>query len=686
MDLRITAEQLKDCGVSDALADHLYEKINDVFAEYDQEDCWYVLTREILTPAVSFEVHLFVFRLLEAHWNPQWGAMPAWTPSLALQRSSNIASVMDALELNSFDQFYKLSVTDHETFWSVMVQRTGIVFRTDYKKILETPEGPTKPRWLTGARLNIADSCFSADPEATAVVLQRVGQINLERVSYGELEQLVNRVANGLVQAGFIQGESIAIDMTMTLESVAIYLGIVRAGCAVISIADSFSPTEIATRLRIGKASGIFTTDYIQRGTKKLPMYTKVTDAEAPRAIVLPCGDALEIELREGDLAWDEFLSEKTDFDSVGRDPGDASNILFSSGTTGDPKAIPWNQTTPIKAAADGYLHQDIQTADVVCWPTNLGWMMGPWLVYASLINGATMALFYDAPNTSDFCRFVQDAKVTVLGVVPSLVKAWRTNGAVEHLDWSGIKLFSSTGECSNATDMLFLMAQAGYKPVIEYCGGTEIGGGYLTGTVVQSAAPATFTTPALGLGMKILDEEEQEADAGEVFLVPPSIGLSLELLNKDHDQVYYEGSPRQESGFPLRRHGDQIERLPGGFYRALGRADDTMNLGGIKISSAEIERVFKEVDGIDETAAVAVPPPGGGPSQLVVFAVLSRQRPSEVLEKELRTALRTKLNPLFKIHGVVVRETLPRTASGKVMRRVLRQNYLENEATEEPD
>ena len=218
--------------------------------------------------------------------------------------------------------------------------------------------------------------------------------------------------------------------------------------------------------------------------------------------------------------------------------------------------------------------------------------MMGPWLIYASLINQASIGLYYGSPTTREFGQFVQDAGVNMLGVVPSLVKVWKTTNCIEGLKWDKIKLFSSTGECSNPQDMLFLMSLAEYRPIVEYCGGTEIGGGYLTATLVQPAIPATFTTPALGLDCVILDEDGHPADQGELWLIPPSLGLSTELLNKDHHQVYFADAP-SVPGTILRRHGDQMERLANGYYRAHGRVDDTMNLGGIKVSAAEIEQVL---------------------------------------------------------------------------------------------
>jgi acetyl-CoA synthetase len=374
---------------------------------------------------------------------------------------------------------------------------------------------------------------------------------------------------------------------------------------------------------------------------------------------------------------WRDFLSDDTAFVAAGADPYAVTNILFSSGTTGDPKAIPWTHLTPIKAAMDGHFHQDIRPGDVVAWPTNIGWMMGPWLIYATLINRACIALYEGLPSGRGFTDFVHRAGVSMLGVVPSLVRAWKDSGACDGIDWSMIRTFSSTGEPSNRRDSLWLMSRTGYRaPVIEYCGGTEIGGAYLSGTVLQEAIPATFTTPTLGIDVRVLDEEGTATDTGELYLVPPSIGLSQTLLNRNHDEVYYQGVP--EADVPLRRHGDHIQQLPNGYFRALGRVDDAMNLSGIKVSSAEIERAIDSVDGVAESAAIAVSPPGGGPSRLVVYAVPSDPAVVDVgrWKAEMQAAIGSRLNSLFKVSDVVAIDELPRTASAKVMRRTLRDSY----------
>jgi acetyl-CoA synthetase len=301
--------------------------------------------------------------------------------------------------------------------------------------------------------------------------------------------------------------------------------------------------------------------------------------------------------------------------------------------------------------------------------------MMGPWLIYATFINGAAMALSTEVPTGRDFTRFVEKAGVTVLGVVPSLVAAWRASGAAEGRNWSRIRLFSSTGEAANPSDYEYLMGLAGNKPIIDYIGGTELAGGYMSCTVLHPCVPATFTTPTLGGGIHIIDDEGRPAASGELFIEPPCVGLSVELLNQDHHEAYYAGAPA--IGVVIRRHGDHIEQLPGGRFRAQGRVDDAMNLGGIKVGSADIERAVTGTPGLVEAAAVAVEPKGGGPSRLVMYVVVEGTPDISRMQAEMQDRIRSELNPLFKISDTVVIDELPRTASAKVKRRSLRAAYL---------
>ena len=601
----------------------------------------------------------------------------SWNPSDKIIKNSNIYKMMLKNGFKKYGDFWNWSVNDKSGFWSQTVENLNIKLQKKFTSIVDTSHGVEQAKWLKDGQLNIVDSCFQNDDEAIAIIFQKEkGEI--ERITQIQLNKFVNKIANSIVKSGIRQGDYIAIDMPMTLEAVAIYLAGIKAGTPVVTIADSFTPNEIEIRLKITKPKIVFTQDVLHRAGKILPLYEKLIESNAPKTVVINVSDK-NIPLRINDVYFNDFLVQNDHFETVIQNPEDTITVLFSSGTTGEPKAIPWTHTTPIKSAADGYYHHNIQKNDVVCWPTNLGWMMGPWLVFASLINKATIALYYGAPMGDEFGAFVQNSKVNMLGVVPSIVRQWKISKSYETFDWSNIKCFSSTGEASNPKEMQYLMQLGHNKPIIEYCGGTEIGGGYVTSTVVQTNIASTFSTQALGGEFILLNENNELTNKGEMFLIPPIMGLSNKLINRDHHEVYYKDIPKYNERI-LRKHGDELEQLENGYYRAQGRADDAMNLGGIKVSSIQIEEVINQLDFIKESAAVAISPISGGPSKLIVYFV---ERSSDLSHEErllkAKHIIRKKLNPLFKVSDLIQIDKLPRTASGKVMRRYLRDKFHGN-------
>ncbi|CAJ2677435.1 unnamed protein product [Trifolium pratense] len=673
----------------------------------DPADIWGdLVSRRVLKPSYPHPLHqLLYYTIYSDH---QSSSPPLyWFPSLEQARRTNLGRLMEIHgpqilgassykdPITSFPLFHKFSVQHPEVYWSLVLKELSISFVQPPNCILDTSSDPSKHggTWLPGSVLNIADCCLqpSSHPnkqdDSIAIVWRDEGfdDSEVNHITLKQLRQQVMLVANA-VDANFSKGDAIAIDMQMTVNAVIIYLAIVLAGCVVVSIADSFAPKEIATRLRVSNAKGIFTQDFISRGGKKFPLYSRVIEAATCKVIVLPViGNDVGVQLREHDLSWNSFLSSGKQHRSHHYSPfyhsiDSVTNILFSSGTTGDPKAIPWTQLSPIRSAADGWACIDIQPGDVYCWPTNLGWVMGPTLMYSCFLSGATLALYHGSPLGHGFGKFVQDAGVTILGTVPSLVKAWKSTKCMEDLDWTKIKTFCSTGETSNVDDDLWLSSKSYYKPIIECCGGTELASCYIMGSPLQPQAFGAFSTPSMTAGLVILDENgvpypDDVPCVGEVGLFPVYMGATNRLLNADHEEVYFKGMPLYK-GKILRRHGDILKRTVGGHLVVQGRADDTMNLGGIKTSSVEIERVCDRADEcILETAAISVAPANRGPEQLVIFVVLKNgyNSDAETLKKKFSKAIQTNLNPLFKVSIVKIVPVFPRTASNKILRRVLR-------------
>ncbi len=646
----------------------------------DLESAWSQVVDRILTPEQPFALHKRLFELVYAERlvaDTSGRPAMAWRPSKEAIEVANATNFAARQGLSGFDELFRWSTECRGAFWQAVLDELGIRFQQEPVAVLPEDSNAADTNWFNGALLNITDSCFLAPQEKAAIIEVNESRQRRE-VTYGELESLVNRVANGLREARFAAGDRIGVLMPMTIDCVAAYLGAIRAGCVPVSIAESFAAPEIKLRMELAGATGIFLTDCIRRGHRELPCYQKFLDSGyAAKAIVIPSCEEVAVEICRNTILWNDFLSASEEFGSVAGSPETETNILFSSGTTGVPKAIPWTQLTPLKCAMDARFHQNVHSESVVTWPTSLGWMMGPWVIYSSLLNQATLAVFDGAPTGKPFVEFVQEVGVTMLGVIPSIVRSWRSKEVFEGIDLSKIESFSSTGECSNTEDMLYLMSRAGYKPMVEYCGGTEIGGGYIAGSVVQPCAPGCFSTPALGMNLKLI-AHGAEADQGEVFLVPPSVGLSRRLLNGDNFEKYYADTPKLDGVFVLRRHGDELTRLEGGYYRARGRTDDAMNLGGIKVSAVELERCFNGHAEIDECAAVAVHDSQGGPAALVVFVVpanAAAKPNADSMRRQLQRKLSDEVNPLFRIRQVQMLESLPRTASNKIMRRKLRDS-----------
>ncbi|VAI38517.1 unnamed protein product [Triticum turgidum subsp. durum] len=631
-----------------------------------------VVAAGVLRPDHPHALHQLVYYSVYAGWDHAGrGPPPYWFPSPIDCKQTNLGRVMEENgpkllgasykdPISSFGLFHKFAVENQEVYWKIVLKELSIKFLQEPMSILDASDKSKKGgTWFPGAVLNIAECCLLPRPsqnrtdESTAIVWRDEGFDDdpVNRMSLKELRTQVMTVANAL-DTMFQKGDRIAIDMPMTCNAVIIYLAIILGGFVVVSIADSFAPQEIGTRMRVAKAKAIFTQDFIIRGGKKFPLYSCVMKGTSCKAIVIPAtGDFLGVTLRNGDMSWKDFLSRaagRSSMYSPVYQPADALiNILFSSGTTGEPKAIPWTQLCPIRCGADTWANLDVRPKDISCLPTNLGWVMGPIQLFACFLNGATLALYHGSPLGRGFCKFVQDAHVSALGSVPSLVKLWKAGNHTKGLDWTKIRVLATTGEASDIDDNLWLSSRTCYKPIVECCGGTELASSFIQGSLLQPQVFGAFSGASMSTGFVILDEQ---------------------------------GNPYQ-----LRRHGDIIQRTVGGYYVVLGRADDTMNLGGIKTSSVEIERVCNGADeGLLETAAVSVKPSGGGPEQLAILAVRkdrSATYDANLLKAKFQRAIQKNLNPLFRVSYVKVVPEFPRTASNKLLRRVLRDQLKHEHA-----
>ncbi|KAI8013115.1 putative acyl-activating enzyme 17, peroxisomal [Camellia lanceoleosa] len=552
----ITSSDGEALGLPSEGAERFYQNLNEIIRNYGSAtpETWQRVSKHLLDPNLPFSLRQMMERAASTN-----------VGQLLERRGKEFLDSRYKDPISSFSSFQKFSVSNPEVYWKTILDEISVSFLVPPQCILRENQSHPGGQWLPGAHLNLAKNCLSLNGKRTLddimVIWRDEGddKMPVNKMTLKELRTEVWLVAHALETLGLDKGSAIAIDMPMDVNSVVIYLAIVLAGYAVVSIADSFAPTEIATRLKISKAKAIFTQDVIIRGDKRLPLYSRVIEAKSPIAIVIPSGgSSFGIKLRDGDISWHEFLAKVEHF----------RQELF-------------------------YIFEFVAVEQPVEVFTNI------------LFSSRTI--------------------VTMLGVIPSIVRAWKTTNCTASYDWSAICCFGPTGEASNVDEYLWLMGRARYKPIIEYCGGTKIGGGF----------------PPIVPGI------------GELALGPLMFGASNTLLNADHYNVYFKGMPVW-NGKVLRRHGDVFDLTSRGYYHAHGQVDDRMNLGGIKVSSVEIEHICNAVDNnILETAAVGVPPQGGGPERLVIAVVFKDSSESTTDLNTLRTAfnsaLQNKLNPLFK-------------------------------------
>lgn len=335
--------------------------------------------------------------------------------------------------------FQAATASHPDGFWPQFLRAINFQWASPPSTTLSMGATADECTWFPGARLNIACCALQGGaPDAPAIVsASEDDPAALTTSTYAQLHARAMHFAAALATL-VPPGTRCAIIMPMTVDAVIAFLGVVLARCVMVGIAESFAAPEIAARLTLVDTGLVVTQDVVTRGGKSIPLYQRIVQADAPTTIVLPTstpGGAL----RPGDVLLPDLLARVDPHATQSTvqpicDAKACTMIMFSSGTTGQPKAIPWTHVSPLKAALDAWAHQDVRPGDVVAWPTSLGWVMGPWLVYASLLNGACIALFDGTPLGRPFGQFVVEARVTMLGLVPSIARAWRASGCMAGL------------------------------------------------------------------------------------------------------------------------------------------------------------------------------------------------------------------------------------------------------------
>ena len=364
--------------------------------------------------------------------------------------------------------------------------------------------------------------------------------------------------------------------------------------------------------------------------------------------------------------------------------------ILYTSGTTGKPKGIAHTHLSfPIKAAQDMAFGTDVGRGTRISWLTDIGWMMGPWLIYGALINGATICIYDGAPDypaPDRMWEFCAKHEVEILGISPTLVRALATHGddLPKKHDLSALRAFASTGEPWNPAPWWWLFEKVGDSklPIINYSGGTEISGGILMNNPLVPIKPCGFSAPCPGIDADILDDKGESVGAnqvGELAIKNPWIGMARGFW-QERERYLETYWSRFEN---IWVHGDWAMKDADGHWFILGRSDDTLKVAGKRVGPAEVESLLVAHPNVAEAAVIGVPDEMKG-TAMVAFCILvggHADFPSAALQSELKTLVAKDMGkPLApsKIHFV---SALPKTRNAKVMRRVIRAAYLGEDA-----
>src|SRR5713101_6044097 len=619
-----------------------------------------------------------------------------WEPSPEVIAKSRLKHFMNQHGIETFPELLKRADQDVEWFWDAAIKDIDIAFYRHYDRVVDLTHGKAWAQWWIGGRMNIVQSCLDRHRDQEfhdKVALIWEGEPGeVRRMTYGELDQEVCRLAGALRRLGVRPGDRVGIFMPMCAEVAISVLATAKIGAVIIPLFSGYGPEAIATRLQDGEAKVLICADGFYRRGQVIPMKETLDKAlvSCPTVtrVIMHRRVVREVPWTHGrDYVWEVVVEDEPDrMPTHDLGPEDPLMIIYTSGTTGKPKGcLHVHGGFPVKTAQDMAHGFDVGADDTVFWYTDIGWMMGPWLIFGSLILGATMVLYEgtpDYPAADRLWRMVAHHGVTVLGVSPTLVRGLMSHGdeVPAHHDLSSLRILGGTGEPWNPEPFhwYFKHIGGGRIPVINYTGGTEISGGILCGNVVTHLRPTSFAGPVPGMAADVVDAggNSVRGEVGELVIRNPWPGMTRGFWGdrERYLETYW-------SRFPgVWVHGDWAAVDADGCWYILGRSDDTIKMAGKRIGPAEVESVLVGHAAVSDAAAIGVPDELKGEA-LACFCLLKPGRePSETLREELKTRLITELGKPMAPKTLKFVSDLPRTRNAKVMRRIIRAAYLGQE------
>jgi acetyl-CoA synthetase len=624
-----------------------------------------------------------------------------WQPDPETIHNANLTRFMQDYAITDFGELMQRSTDDIAWFTEAVLDFLDIRFYEPYSQVVDLSKGYQYPTWCVNGKMNIIHNLldkYIGTPKEYQPALVWEGENGTAiTLTYQELYQQVNKAANGLRALGLTRGDAIGLFMPMMPKIVVAMLAIAKIGGVILPLFSGYGEGAVATRLADAQAKALFTADGSFRRGKAIQMKSIADNAAAKvptlqHIIVVP-RTGQEVDMTPGrDHWWDELIEPQPAFAETEITLAeDVLMIIYTSGTTGQPKgAVHTHCGFPIKSAQDMAFGTDVHApgpgqgsaGDLIYWMTDMGWMMGPWLVFGALLLGSTFFMYDGAPDYPEADRLwamVARHRITTLGISPTLIRVLIPHGEemFRKHDLSSLRIFASTGEPWNPDPWMWLFEQVGggSRPIINYSGGTEISGGILMGNPLVPLKPCAFSAPCPGIAADVFNErgEPVRGEVGELVIKKPWIGMT---------RGFWKDSQRYLDSYWSRWkdvwvHGDFAAIDSDGMWYILGRSDDTIKIAGKRLGPAEVESILVRHPDVVEAAAIGVPHEVKG-SELVLFVVLkegvlANQGKRDLLRQMIIDEMGKPLTP----KEVCFVSQLPKTRNAKVMRRMIRAAYL---------
>ena len=599
-----------------------------------------------------------------------------------------------------YDKLYKRSIEDPEGFWGEVAEETVEWFKKWDGKVedynFDFRKGDIYLKYFEGGKLNVSYNCLDRHlaTRGDKVAIQWEGNEPGEdrAYTYKELHEEVCKFANVLKSHGIKKGDVVTLYLPMVPELAIAMLACTRIGAIHCIVFGGFSADALKDRIQDSAGKLLVVCDGTFRGAKAIPQKTNADEAvkECPSVekviVVNRVGDKIKCDWTEGrDFWWhDEMAKVDAVCEPEWMDAEDPLFILYTSGSTGKPKGV--MHTTGGYLVYTTYTHKmvfDYHEDDIFWCTADIGWVTGhSYIVYGPLSNGATSVMYEGVPNYPDMSRFwkiVEKYKVTIFYTAPTAIRAIAKEGNewVKKADISSVRILGSVGEPINpeAWNWYHTVIGRGECPIVDTFWQTENGGIIITpfpGAI--DLKPGMATVPFFGIAPALMDEENNEITdqvaSGALCIKKPWPGLMRSVYGdpKRFQETYFEQFP----GYYVA--GDGARRDEDGYYQITGRIDDVINVSGHRMGTAEVESALVAHPKVAEAAVVGYPHDVKGQSIYAYVTLNAGVEKTDELKKELAVHVRKEIGPIATPEKIQWADGLPKTRSGKIMRRILKK------------